>query len=125
MVSVLDSSAALAVMFQEHGQETVLPVMEGALISSVNAAEAMQVYQRRGNRPADARSLFQGLGLRVCTFGQEDASMAAAIGFDAPHLGLGACACIALARRESAGQVLTADSIWAETKLGVKIKLIR
>jgi PIN domain nuclease of toxin-antitoxin system len=112
-------------MFEERGQDVVIPVMEGALISSVNAAEVLRVFQRRGSSPANSRSLFEGLRLRVLTFDNDDATLAAEIGHAAPHLSLGDCACIALARRESADQVLTADKIWTETKLGVKIKLIR
>lgn len=125
MVSVLDSSAALAVLFDERGQEFVIPVMEGALISSVNAFEVLRVLQRRGSGPADARFVFHEMRLKVHAFDFQDAAESANIGHTVPHLSFGDCACIALAHRESADQVLTADRIWAETNLGVKIRLIR
>ena len=125
MVSVLDSSAALAVLFAERGQEVVMPVLDGALISSVNASEVLRVLQRRGSGAADARTVFRELKLRVLAFDFDDAAAAAEIGDTTPYLSFGDCACIALARRESADQVLTADRIWAETDLGVKVRLIR
>ena len=125
MINVLDSSAALAVLFEEPGREIVIPLLKGALISSANASEVLRVLRRKGNGPADAKLAFHHLGLHVQVFDAEDAAEAADIGHAAPHLSFGDCACIALARRASADQVLTADRVWAQTKLGVKIRLIR
>ena len=97
-------------------------VLNGSPISSVNAAEVLRVVQRRGTGPADAQEALRRFPVHIRPFDHDDAIAAAEIGH---RLSLGDCACIALARRESAGQVLTADRIWAGIKLGVKVKSIR
>ena len=125
MRNVLDSSAVLALVQGEEGAEIVARALPEAAISSLNAAEVIRVLMRRGVTRAYAERMLADLRLRVVAFHNEDAGDAAEIGHQAPFLSLGDCACIALARRASADQVLTADRMWAETKLGVKIKLIR
>jgi PIN domain nuclease of toxin-antitoxin system len=125
MAKVLDSSALLAVLQHEPGGERVLAQLEDCIISSVNAAEVLRVSMRNGVKPADARRSFLRFQLPVLPFGYDDASVVAEIALVTPHLSFGDCACIALARRESASEVLTADRAWAGSKFGVKIILIR
>ena len=125
MASVLDSSAILALLLSEPGAEIVGRAVPGAVVSSLNAAEVLRVLMRRGATRGYAEQILAGLRLRIAAFGDEDAGEAAEIGNLSPHLSLGDCACLALARRESADQVLTADRAWAGIKLGVNVRVIR
>ncbi|MEP7352343.1 MAG: type II toxin-antitoxin system VapC family toxin [Acidobacteriota bacterium] len=125
MAVVLDSSAVVAVLQSEPGADVVLRKLSDSVICSVNASEAIRVVMRKGATLAHATNILSHLFLPVVPFGYEDAILAAEIGTQHQHLSFGDCACIALARRESASEVLTADRIWADMKLGVKVTLIR
>jgi PIN domain nuclease of toxin-antitoxin system len=125
MANVLDSSAVLAILFEEPGAEVVWPILDGALMTSVNVSEVFRVAQRRGTSFADTLEAFLELPVKVQPFEFEDATATAEFASRFPHLSLGDCACIALARREAAHQVLTTDRVWAIGDFGVKVRLIR
>ena len=125
MRRVVDSSAVIAVLFQESGASKVAPELEGALISSVNALEVLRVLTRRGTRLTEAKKAFDLLWTLVIPFDYDDVPITAEIAEMAPHLSLGDCACIALARRQSANEILTADRAWKRTDFGIPITLIR
>lgn len=125
MASVLDSSAVLAVLFEEPGAHVVAATIGDAVVSSVNFAEIIRVAMRKGSDANGARVSFSQLNLPVWPFGYAEAGEAAGIWELAPHLSLGDCACIALARSQSAEEVLTADRAWAGIDFGVPVRLIR
>lgn len=123
---LLDASAFLALLLEEPGAETVAAVLDQAVISAVNLAEALEVTLRRGVPPARAAAWVEELGLPVLPF---DASCAAAASrLLAAHrrrgLSLGDCACLGTA--ETLGlPVMTADRAWDGLLPGLDLRLIR
>lgn len=122
---VLDSSAVIAVFRREPGWTAVSNVLTQSLISSVNLGEVYRVLTRKGAPISAVRESLTELDLSVSDFGEADAAAAAEVNLIAPHLGIGDCACLALAISLKAKSVLTTDSIWTKVPLGVKIQLIR
>lgn len=124
--SVLDASAALAVINLEPGCETVVTALPTAIISTVNAAEVItKLVEQGGSFDQAARQLGQ-LMVETVVFDDQLALDTAAL---RPltrdrGLSLGDRACLALALRENA-PVLTADQAWKGLDVGVEVVLIR
>ena len=127
-MKVFDSSAVLAVLFEEPGAELSARWMdEGpALISSVNQVEVITRLVDQGATPAHAAATFATLPLEVHDFTPEHAHLAAALRVPTRALGLslGDRCCLALAQSLAGAAVITADRPWAKLK-GFKISLIR
>jgi ribonuclease VapC len=123
---VLDSSAILAVIFQEPGAEKVSDLLDGGLLSSVNLAEAHTVLSLRGIPPDLIRGRLEEMGCEVCLFGEEQAHLAGAlVAYTHPYgLSLGDRACLALALERKAA-VYTADRTWKNLNLDLEIEVIR
>jgi ribonuclease VapC len=124
--SVLDSSAILAVIFNEPGNEKVAPLLQGALLSAVNLAEVHTRLLLRGS-PADfAWSRILSMGCEVCPFDFEQARATAELIAHTRPLGLslGDRACLALAIQRHA-TVYTTDRAWKTLDLGIEIEVIR
>jgi len=123
---VVDSSAVLAVVFQERGQESVAPALPGASISAVNLAEVMSKMMDLGLSPERIDSQLDKFSLVVADFDRDLAMQAALLRATTRHKGLslGDRACLALAMRERL-PVLTGDTAWSELDLGVEVVLIR
>jgi ribonuclease VapC len=124
---VLDASALLAVLNQEAGAELVLPVLAGALMSSVNWSEVVRKAMARGVQvgPRMRRDV-EAVGVRIVPFAADDAEQTAHIWRSAPRAGLslGDRACLALALDRGAVAV-TADRAWAALPLQVPVKVVR
>lgn len=130
--SVLDASALLAYLHDEPGREIVGEALGGgALISTVNLGEVLEVLSRHQGSPeayADQMDrsglLFEALLVEEFTY--DDSVEAARLRPLTRHLGLSLAdrACLALARRMKF-PVLTADQAWAELDLGLEIRVIR
>jgi ribonuclease VapC len=129
---VLDASVFLAYLNEEPGADAVTDaIAEGVHLSSVNLAEALARFARRGADPAHlaadltARGLL-GMAVRVEPFTQADAVEAARLQPLTREFGLSLAdrACLALARRLGA-PVLTADRAWAGATLEVDLTFIR
>lgn len=123
---VFDSSALLAIVFAEPGEERALELVANALVSTVNLSEAAATMNERGFEPRQTRVLLSGLGIKLATFGEQDAYEAGRLRPITREAGLsfGDRACLGLALRE--GQpVATADRAWSELDLGVDIEMIR
>jgi ribonuclease VapC len=123
---VLDSSAILAVIFNEPGSERVAPLLQGALLSTVNLAEVHTRLILDGV-PADfAWSRILSMGFEVCHFEQEQARIAAELIAKTRPLGLslGDRACLGLAILRQAS-VYTTDRAWKTLDLGIEIEVIR
>jgi ribonuclease VapC len=125
-LAVLDSSAVLAVFLNEPGSEIVIPILPGALISTVNLAEVHMRMLDRGVQADHAWSRMQSLQCEICLFTQDQARITAELKpITRPFgLSLGDRACLALAIDRKA-TVYTADRIWKNLGLGIKVEVIR
>lgn len=126
MSVVFDSSALLAITFEEEGAEIAARALNDGMISAVNASEVISRYVDLGASEEDARVSLLSFGLEIRPF---DESLAIKAGLmrtatRAAGLSLGDRACMALAMRERV-RVLTADRAWAALDLGVEVELIR
>jgi PIN domain nuclease of toxin-antitoxin system len=126
---VLDSSAVLAYLLNEPGEDVVANATQSdAAMSSVNLAEVMTRLVRNGASPTDAEEVLAALPFTIHPFDQPLALAAGAM-FAVTRLfglSLGDRACLALGRRENL-PVLTADRVWTDAApiLGVSVQLIR
>ncbi len=124
--AVLDSSALLAVLFHEPGEEAVSPILQGALISTVNVSEVHARMLDRGAQPEQAWNWIKSLGCEVCVFTDQHARTAAELKpITRPFgLSLGDRACLALAIDRKA-TVYTTDKVWKNLALGIEVEVIR
>jgi PIN domain nuclease of toxin-antitoxin system len=124
--AVLDSSAVLAVFLDEPGGEIVIPILEGALLSTVNLAEVHTRMLDLGAVAAHAWSRVQSVQCEICFFTDQQARIAAELlPFTRSFgLSLGDRACLALAIDRNA-TVYTTDRIWKKLDLGIRIEAIR
>lgn len=125
---VLDSSVVLAFLLDEPGGEAIPPVIEDAVVSTVNLAEIVAVLTRGGNPEEEVRAIIAELAIAAIA---PDEAMALDAGFlhDATRkagLSLGDRFCLALARRLAA-PVLTADRAWVEVAgpTQTEVRLVR
>ena len=123
---VTDSSAILAIFFEESGRELVLPRVPYALICSVNMTEIITRLIDRGGQPLGAQAQLDQLALPVIDFDRGLAIQAGLLRATTRHKGLslGDRACLALAMREGL-PVMTADRAWSDLDLPVEVVLIR
>ena len=110
---VVDSSAILALIFQEKGAEKVLPILEDSLISTVNVAEVFSKLAEKNLLTKERISDFYQLGLEITDFDSEQALKAAELRPLTRNLGLslGDRCCLALAILRGA-TAITADRDW-------------
>ena len=122
---VLDSSAILAVIYQETGAETVEPLLKTSLVSSVNLAEVCTKLAEKNVLDKQAIDDFQKLGLEIVDFDLEQAVKVAELRPLTKHLGLslGDRSCLALAMLRNTVAV-TADKSWKKLSL-CEIEVIR
>ena len=127
-MKVFDSSAVLAVLFNEPGAEQAIRWLEDdeAVISSVNQAEVLAKLLDTGLSEADVAAIGQQLPLQVLPFSAQQARIAGNLRPVTRALGLslGDRCCLALAREQPGAQVVTADRAWAGLA-GFDIALIR
>jgi PIN domain nuclease of toxin-antitoxin system len=123
---VLDASALLALLFLEPGHEVVREHSRQACMTTVNLAEVLGWFARRGNDAYAVYDQLRRFSLEVVPFTSVQATIAAALTpVTAPvGLSLGDRACLALAL-ERAIPVLTADRTWQSVDVGVEVIAIR
>jgi PIN domain nuclease of toxin-antitoxin system len=126
--AVLDASAILALLLEEPGASSVTAVLDDAAVSTVNLAEVVGQYARRGIPEAGIRAMLAQFSIQIVPF---DEALAFAAGSLVPKtssagLSLGDRACLALARRLGA-KALTADRSWSRiaAAVGVEVEVIR
>lgn len=124
--AVLDSSAILAVFLSEPGGERVLPILQGALLSTVNLAEVITRMIEVGAAAKHVWSRVESIQCEVCPFTAGQARVAAELrSVTRPFgLSLGDRACLALAIDRKA-TVYTTDKAWKNLDLGIQIEVIR
>ena len=123
---VLDASAVLAVLLREPGVEVVRPHLPGAMISSVNVAEIINLRQKNGESLERNAQVLRSLQLRIVDFDFEQAVISASFKPYAriANLSLGDRACLSLGLLFNA-PVLTAEHSWTKADMGVQVRVIR
>ena len=124
---VLDTSAALALIYDEPGANKVRAALPGASMSAVNVAEVLTVLIRHGIPEPQAIGLLQRLGLTVRDFATDHAIVAArlqTVKAEARRISLGDRACLATAIALGVPAV-TADRNWQGLGLPVHVEFIR
>ena len=123
---VLDASAVLALLNNEHGSKTVELNIHKGLISAVNLSEVITVLGNIGMSHHEAIKLTDDLLSEVISFDKEQAAIAAEMRGITKSFGLslGDRACLALAKSKKLS-VLTADAVWTKLNIGVAVQLIR
>ncbi len=123
---VLDASAILAAANSEIGAETVFELRDHSAVSTVNLAEVKSKLVQRGLSTSDAWAAALSFSNEIFPFDSEQASIAGGLIVSTRQYGLslGDRACLALAMVLDA-PVYTADKVWAELDLGIKIHLLR
>ena len=123
---VFDASAILALVHMEPGHEIAAENLDNAIVSSVNFCEAVILLSRKGKSAEEVAKFLKETFLHIEDFDTEQSIVASSLDeFTKNHgLSLGDKACLALAKTRNL-PVLTADKIWKELKLGIKVKLIR
>jgi len=126
MSVVLDSSAVLALLWEEPGSEVVAVAMPGASISAVNFSEVVAKLTDRGLVGPEVQGLLADLALNVVAFDEAQALEAGGLrGAARGHgLSIGDRACLALGRMRRL-PVFTADRTWLNLDAGVEIRLVR
>lgn len=119
---VLDASAILALVNDEPGADFVEGLLSLAWMSAVNVSEVLQKAAKDDLWEPGFDSDLEALGVRIESFGRDDARLTAAMWEAAPRAGLSLAdrACLALAYRLDLPAVTT-DSIWSDLDLGVRI----
>lgn len=125
---VVDSSAILAVVFEEVGGEAALPFVDGAFVSANIVAEVFTKLLDNGATSEGARETITNFEFDIHPV---DAEAAFAIGelravTRSAGLSLGDRSCLALARKLGVPAV-TADRAWLDVAdaVGVEVILIR
>lgn len=125
-MNVLDASAVLAFLFAEPGHQSVAPLLDGALLSSVNLTEVLGRFARDGLPLTEVRAALDDAGLEVVPFDDAQALLAAALVPHTSHVGLslGDRACLALAATVQ-GTAITADRAWAALEMDIGVRVVR
>ena len=125
---ILDSSALLALLHREPGQDVVKAALDGAAMSAVNFCEVVTKLLAIPMELPTAIETSQAPEVQVIPFDRQCACEAAGMLPLTKPLGLslGDRACLALARLEGV-PVLTTDQAWKKlaAKLGIDIRVIR
>ncbi len=123
---VFDASAILALLKMEEGHEIIAENLDRSIVSSVNFSEVIAVLARKGFGQEQVIKSLKDTFLHIENFDVEQAVVAASIdAITKQHgLSLGDRACLALAKTKNLS-VLTADKIWKELDLDIKVQLIR
>lgn len=126
MTIVIDSSALLALLFDEAGGDIALPLVRGARLSAVNLDEVLHKCVRRGMEAAAVLDSLRRLEVIVAPFDTEQACLSAALHARGQSLPLSFAdrACLALGMVHGA-TVVTADRVWQAFDGDIDIRLIR
>jgi PIN domain nuclease of toxin-antitoxin system len=128
-MSILDTSAIVALLRRERGHELVAEaIVAGAGVCTANVAETATTMVRRGLPPNEVETILVDLPISVFDVTRELALQAGLLYSATKSFGLslGDRLCLALALREGR-EALTADRMWTDAGLllGVPVRLIR
>jgi ribonuclease VapC len=124
--SVLDSSAVLALLHHEAGDEIVWRLAPNALLSAVNAAEVQGKLIAEGVSRNDAWDAVLGSVQEIVAFDQDQAEATGSMLASTRSMGLslGDRACLVLGGALRL-PIYTADRTWTKLKVPVDIRFIR
>ena len=125
--SVIDASAALALVHREPGYEAVQAELPRRVtISSVNLAEVHSTLLLQGVAADEILARLKAVGLEVEPFDESDSAVVGRLRPMTKPLGLSLAdrACLALGLRLGR-PVLTADRALARADIGVAVRMIR
>jgi PIN domain nuclease of toxin-antitoxin system len=113
---VLDSTAVLAVLFDEPGAGKIIDLLQGSLLSSVSLAEIHSLLLAQGRSSAQAWNRLLSMGFEVIPFSEDHARLASELTEKQsvqtrPALSLAERACLALAI-ECNATVYTTNPAW-------------
>jgi ribonuclease VapC len=123
---VLDASAIIAVINREPGAERVVPVADGAVVSSLIVAEVVTWLALRNIPEREIVATIDELNFRIEAFDQSRAMTAGLLVSKTKRRGLSLAdrACLALAI-ELGLPAMTANRAWRNLDIGVEIRLVR
>jgi PIN domain nuclease of toxin-antitoxin system len=126
-MKVFDSSALLALIFDEVGAAKVEAFLAGddSVVGAANLSEVAAKLVDQGLSDAEAQAVLEGLALRVEPLSAEQATAAGRLRRQTRSLGLslGDRCCLALAQTHDA-VVVTADRPWKQLK-GFRFEFVR
>ena len=126
--SVLDASAALALILGEQGADLVVEALRsGTAMSAVNVAEVAARLHQDGWTESEVGLVFESLGIEVLPFTREAALLSARLRTVTGRqgLGLGDRAALVAGYLEQC-PILTSDRVWQRLDLpGIDIRCIR
>ena len=101
---IIDSSALLAVLQKETGYLTVVPLLSGALMSTVNLSEVLQKVEQKNLQIVNLMDSLQVMGIEMIPFTVEQAELTATLWTRYSSFGLSLAdrACLALAQSRQA-----------------------
>ncbi len=125
---ILDTSALLAHLWKETGEERVAHLLttERCLLGATNLAELVSKVTERGLPASKVPILVSSLNVEIVPLTQEQAELSGILRQPTRHQGLslGDRACLALAKTLG-GTAITADHPWLALDLGIAIECIR
>jgi PIN domain nuclease of toxin-antitoxin system len=124
--AVLDSSAVLAVLNAEPGCDTIIALLDDAILCSVNYAEVVSKIVERGASLGEAEAAMRLITSTVIDFDIDLARRTGALRAETMKngLSLGDRACLSLAEREAV-PAITGDRSWVDSVQGIEIRLFR
>lgn len=125
-MSVLDSSAVLALLLDEPGADVVQDALNGGVLSNVNLAEVLAKLTDRGQEIDGLADDLRAAGLHLEPISRLDAEKSAELRRrdHSRTLSVGDRCCLALGWRLGR-PVLTADRSWAQMQLPTPVTVIR
>ncbi len=126
-MTVLDSSAVLALVHDEPGADQVAQALPGSMLSTINLAEVVFKLIDADIDASQLQTLLTTAGVTIEPFLAGDAEFAGAMRSlpGGRALSLGDRCYLALTVCSDPPEVLTGDRIWTELDLPIRIRLFR